>query len=317
MIQNSIIIPLFISFFVSLASGPFFIKLLKRIKAGQTERKEGLESHQKKTGTPVMGGLIFLTSILVVGIIYLNKMPHMASILLVTFAFGLIGFIDDYIKVVLKRSMGLKSWQKMGMQIVVTGAYAYYLYAQDMLAMRIPFSNGKMVDLGVYTIILVFVVILGTVNGSNFTDGVDGLESSVTSAIAVFFIVASVILNAGIEPIAAAVLGGLLGFLVYNLHPAKIFMGDTGSLALGGFAVACAYTLQLPLFIPLFALIYLLEVLSVMIQVGYFKMTHGKRIFRMAPLHHHYEKGGWSETKVVGVFTIVTMLMCFIALWAL
>lgn len=317
MIQNSIIIPLFISFFVSLAIGPFFIKILTRIKAGQTERKEGLESHQKKTGTPVMGGLIFLSSILVVGIIYLNKMPHMASILLVTFAFGLIGFIDDYIKVVLKRSMGLKSWQKMGMQIVVTGVYAYYLYAQDLLAMRIPFSNGKMIDFGVYTIILVFVVILGTVNGSNFTDGVDGLESSVTSAIAVFFIVASVILNAGVEPIAAAVLGGLLGFLVYNLHPAKIFMGDTGSLALGGFAVACAYTLQLPLFIPLFALIYLLEVLSVMIQVGYFKMTHGKRIFRMAPLHHHYEKGGWSETKVVGVFTIVTMLMCSIALWAL
>lgn len=132
-----------------------------------------------------------------------------------------------------------------------------------------------------------------------------------------FFIVASVILQAGIEPIAAAVLGGLLGFLVYNLHPAKIFMGDTGSLALGGFVVACAYTMQLPLFIPFFALIYLLEVLSVIIQVGYFKMTHGKRVFRMAPLHHHYEKGGWSETKVVGVFTIITMLMCFIAIWAL
>lgn len=314
---NSIIIPLFLSFFISLAIGPFFIKLLRRVKAGQTEREEGLESHQKKTGTPVMGGFIFLTAILIVGLVYINKIPALASILLVTFAFGLIGFLDDYIKVVLKRSMGLKSWQKMSMQIVVTGAYAYYLYTQDMLSMRLPFSNGEMVDFGIYTIILVFIVILGTVNGANFTDGVDGLESSVTAAISVFIITASLILQSGIEPIAAAVLGALLGFLTFNLHPAKIFMGDTGSLALGGFVVACAYTMQIPLFIPLFALIYLLEVLSVIIQVGYFKMTHGKRVFRMAPLHHHYEKGGWSETKVVGVFTIVTILMCFLALAAL
>lgn len=187
MIQNSIIIPLFISFIISLAVGPFVIKLMTRVKAGQTERKEGLESHQKKTGTPLMGGLIFLTAILIVGIIYLNRMPYMASILIVTFAFGIIGFLDDFIKAVLKRSMGLKSWQKMGMQIIVTSGYAYYLYTKDLLSMRIPFSNGKMVDMGIFGIILLFVVILGTVNGSNFTDGVDGLESSVTSAISGVF----------------------------------------------------------------------------------------------------------------------------------
>jgi phospho-N-acetylmuramoyl-pentapeptide-transferase len=225
--------------------------------------------------------------------------------------------MDDFIKVVLKRAMGLRAWQKMGMQIIVTASYAYYLYREDMLGVRIPFGNGSIHDLGFFAVVLVFIVVLGTVNGANFTDGVDGLASSVTAVIALFFVVVSSMLQAGIEPIAATVFGALLGFLLYNLYPAKVFMGDTGSLALGGFVVASAYSLQIPLFIPMIAIIYLAEVISVILQVGYFKLTHGKRIFKMAPLHHHYEKSGWSETKVVGVFTIVTILMCFIGLLAL
>lgn len=312
-----IVIPLFFAFILSAGMGPFVISKLKKNKVGQTEREEGLKTHQKKTGTPVMGGLIFLFAILIVGIVYLKRTPNILPILIVTLSFGIIGFMDDFIKVVLKRSMGLKAWQKMGMQFLVTAGYAYHLFLKDMLSLRIPFGNGTMCNLGLCSIPLLFLVVLGTVNGANFTDGVDGLASSVTAVLAMFFIFVSMMLKTGIEPIAAAVFGALLGFLLYNFYPAKVFMGDTGSLALGGFVVSCAYTLQMPLFIPIIAIIYLAEVLSVIIQVGYFKISHGKRIFKMAPLHHHFEKSGWSETKVVGVFTIITILMCFIGLLAL
>jgi len=315
--KYSTIIPLFGAFILSAAIGPFIINRLKKNKIGQTEREEGLKTHQIKTGTPVMGGLIFLFAIFVVGILCINIAPAIIPILILTFAFGMIGFMDDFIKVVLKRAMGLRAWQKMGLQVLVTGCYAYYLYSKNMLGMRIPFGNGEMINAGIVSILLLIVVVLGTVNGANFTDGVDGLAGSVTAVIALFFLIASILLDAGIEPISGAVFGALLGFLLYNFYPAKVFMGDTGSLALGGFVVATAYTLQMPLFIPLIAIIYLAEVVSVILQVGYFKISHGKRIFKMAPLHHHYEKSGWSETKVVGVFTIVTILTCFIGLLAL
>jgi phospho-N-acetylmuramoyl-pentapeptide-transferase len=180
--------------------------------------------------------------------------------------------------------------------------------------MLIPFSGGKYLDVSYLFIPSFFVVVLGTVNGSNFTDGLDGLESSVTALIATFFSVVAIGMQSGVSPITGAVAGSLLAFLVYNVYPAKVFMGDTGSLALGGFVAATAYMLQMPLFILIVALIYLVEVLSVILQVGFFKLTGGKRIFKMAPIHHHFELVGWSETRVVAIFSIVTTILCLIAL---
>lgn len=180
--------------------------------------------------------------------------------------------------------------------------------------MYVPFTKGMTLHLGWAAIPVGLFILVGTVNGSNFTDGVDGLETSVTSVLAAFFMVAAIGMKVEIAPIAATVLGALLGFLLYNVNKALVFMGDTGSLALGGFVVSSAYALKLELYLPIIALVYFVEVLSVIIQVLYFKATHGKRIFRMAPIHHHFELGGWSEAKVVGVFTIVTVVLCAIAL---
>jgi phospho-N-acetylmuramoyl-pentapeptide-transferase len=180
--------------------------------------------------------------------------------------------------------------------------------------MKIPFMNGALLDLGVLSVPAVFVVVIGTVNGTNFTDGLDGLASSVTVMVATFFSVMAIGTNSGIEPITCAVVGALLGFLLFNVYPASVFMGDTGSLALGGFVAGTAYMLQMPLFILIVGFIYLAEVLSVILQVSYFKLTGGKRIFKMAPIHHHFELCGWSETRVVAVFSIVTALLCLIAL---
>jgi len=240
-------------------------------------------------------------------------------VLFLTLGFGLIGFLDDYLKVVLKRSDGLLPWQKMALQIVVTAVFAFYLvnYSNVSLTMRIPFWSGHYLNLGWFAVPVLFFAVIGTVNGVNFTDGLDGLASSVTLIVAVFFTVVSLGLGSGVEPITCAVVGSLMGFLLFNVYPAKVFMGDTGSLALGGFVAGVAYAMQMPLFIILVGLIYLIEVLSVMIQVSYFKATHGKRIFKMAPIHHHFELCGWSETRVVAVFSVVTAIMCLIALLAL
>ena len=233
-----------------------------------------------------------------------------------TLGFGLIGFLDDYIKVVLKRSMGLRAWQKMALQILVTGVFAYYIihYTDVSLAMRVPFVAGTYLDFGWLNIPLLFFIVIGTVNGTNFTDGLDGLASSVTVLVATFFTVVAIGLGSGIEPITCAVVGALLGFLLFNVHPASVFMGDTGSLALGGFVAATAYMMQMPIFLAIVGFIYVIEVLSVMIQVSYFKISGGKRIFKMAPIHHHFELCGWSETRVVAVFSIVTALLCLVAL---
>ena len=179
--------------------------------------------------------------------------------------------------------------------------------------MKIPFWTNHYLDFGIWNIPVLFFIVIGTVNGTNFTDGLDGLASSVTVIVATFFTVVAIGVGSGIEPITCAVVGALLGFLLFNVYPASVFMGDTGSLALGGFVAATAYMLQMPLFIAIVGFIYLAEVLSVILQVGYFKMTGGKRIFRMAPIHHHFELGGWSETRVVTVFSIVTALLCLIA----
>ena len=313
-----VVIPVIIAFVISAALAPVVIPFLRKLKVGQTERKE-LESHQKKMGTPTMGGIIILAAVIVTSLIYIKDYPKIVPILFLTVGFGIIGFLDDYLKVVLRRSDGLLAWQKMILQIVVTAVFAVYMIKVSgvSLEMLIPFSGGKYLDLGWVAVPRLFFAVIGTVNGVNFTDGLDGLASSVTVMVATFFSVVAVGTQSGIEPITCAVVGALLGFLLFNVYPASIFMGDTGSLALGGFVAGTAYMLQMPLFILIVGFIYLIEVLSVIIQVTYFKKTGGKRIFRMAPIHHHFELGGWSETKVVAVFSITTAILCMIALLAL
>ena len=313
-----IVIPVIVSFAISALLGPIVIPFLRRLKVGQTERKE-LESHLKKNGTPTMGGLMILASIIITSVFYVKDYPKIVPILFMTVGFGVIGFLDDYLKVVLRRSDGLLAWQKMLCQIVVTTVFAVYMgcYSDVPLTMLIPFSGGKYLDLGWGAFPVLYLAVIGTVNGTNFTDGLDGLASSVTIMVATFFSVVAIGTNAGIAPITCAVVGALLGFLLFNVYPASVFMGDTGSLALGGFVVSAAYMMQMPLFIVIVGLIYLVEVLSVIIQVTYFKKTGGKRIFRMAPIHHHFELSGWSETRVVAVFSIITALLCLIGYAAL
>lgn len=313
-----IVIPVIIAFAISALLGPVVIPFLRKLKVGQTERKE-LESHLKKNGTPTMGGIMILASIIITSLFYVKDYPKIIPILFMTVGFGVIGFLDDYLKVVLRRSDGLLAWQKMILQIIVTGVFAVYMvkYSGVALTMLIPFSGGKYLDLGWLAIPVLFFAVVGTVNGTNFTDGLDGLASSVTIMVATFFSVVAIGTNAGIAPITCAVVGALLGFLLFNVYPASVFMGDTGSLALGGFVASTAYMLQMPIFIIIVGLIYMVEVLSVMIQVTYFKKTGGKRIFKMAPIHHHFELCGWSETRVVAVFSIITAILCLVALMAM
>ena len=314
--SSHIVIPVLISFAVSLVLGPVVIPFLRKLKMKQTERVEGVQSHLKKAGTPTMGGIIILLSVIVTSLFYIRDYPKIIPVLFLTVAFGLIGFLDDYLKVVLKRSDGLMPMQKMALQIVVTFIFAYYLVrvADIPLTMLVPFSGGYYLDLGWLAYPVLFFAVIGTVNGTNFTDGLDGLASSVTVLVATFFTVVAVGTNSGIEPITCAVVGALLGFLLFNVYPASVFMGDTGSLALGGFVAGTAYMLQMPLFIIIVGFIYLVEVASVIIQVTYFKKTGGKRIFKMAPIHHHFELCGWSETRVVTVFSVITALLSLVAL---
>lgn len=318
--MNSVIlISVLVSFAISVLLGPVVIPFLRRLHIGQTERTEGPESHLKKNGTPTMGGILILVSVVITSILFVRDYPRIIPVLFFTLGFGLVGFLDDYIKVVLRRSMGLRAWQKFALQILVTGVFVVYLlhYTDVSLAMKVPFLKGVYLDFGWFNIPILFFVVIGTVNGTNFTDGLDGLASSVTVLVATFFTVVAIGTNSGIEPITCAVVGALLGFLLFNVHPASVFMGDTGSLALGGFVAATAYMMQMPLFIVIVGLIYLVEVLSVMMQITYFKLTGGKRIFKMAPIHHHFELCGWSETRVVAVFSIVTALLCLVALFGI
>ena len=318
-IYIAVAIPVIIAFAISVALGPVIIPFLRKLKFGQTVRDDGPQSHLKKNGTPTMGGIIFLISVILTSCIYVKDYPQIIPVLFVTVGFGVIGFLDDYIKIVLKRSEGLTPSQKMFGQIIVTGVFAVYMYKFSGISMEmiVPFFPNVTLDLGFLTIPVMFLAIIGTVNGVNFTDGLDGLATSVTIMVAVFFGVVALGVASGVWPIACAVIGALLGFLLFNVHPASVFMGDTGSLALGGFVASIAYMLQMPIFILIVGLIYWIEILSVIIQVGYIKISHGKRIFRMAPIHPHFELGGWSETKVVAVFTIVTAMLCLIGLMAL
>ncbi len=308
-----VFLPMLVSFIIVLILGPICIPLLRRLKMGNTER-EYIKEHKLKNGTPSMGGIMILIAFSIVGFYYARFSPHIYPILYLTLGFGIIGFVDDFLKAIKHSSDGLKAWQKMLGQLLVTTGFAVYMvkFSDVNLEIRIPYT-GAFIDIGWLAVVVLYLAVLGTVNGANFTDGLDGLATSVTLVIAAFFGMASITLYSDITPAAAAMIGALLGFLMFNVHPAKIFMGDTGSLALGGFVVASAYMLKMPVFIILVALIYLVEVLSVILQVGYFKLTHGKRIFRMAPIHHHYELGGWSEVKVVAVFTTVTIFLCVFA----
>lgn len=313
--KYDIVIPILIAFAVSVISGPLVIPFLRKLKVGQTVRQEGPQTHLKKSGTPTMGGIMILLSILTASVIYMKDYPKIIPVLFLTLGFGLVGFLDDYIKVVLKRSMGLRAWQKMALQLLITCVFLFYLTTcTDIpLVMKVPFFPELTLDLGAFTLPFLVLVIIGTDTGANFTDGLDGLASSVTLMIAIFFSIVAIGTESGIEPVTCAVVGALLGFLLFNFHPASVFMGDTGSLALGGFVASAAIVLQMPLFILIVAFIYVIEVLSVILQVGCFKLTKGKRIFKMAPIHHHFELSGWRETKVVAVFTIITAVLCLLA----
>ena len=314
--SNVSVLAVVISFAISALLGPIVIPILRSIKCGQTVREDGPATHLGKTGTPTMGGILILFSVTVTTLLFMGKYPETAPILFLTIGFGLIGFLDDYIKVVCRRSLGLRAWQKLLGQLAVTAGFAYYLlqYTNVDLTMKIPFLSGKYLDFGIWNLPILFFIVLGTANGVNFTDGLDGLAGSVTVIVAIFFSVAAVGSKSGIEPITCAVAGALLGFLLFNAHPAAVFMGDTGSLALGGFVAACGYVLQMPIYIAIIGIVYLAEVVSVIIQVAYFKISGGKRLFRMAPLHHHFELCGWSERKITALFTIVTAIMCLIGL---
>lgn len=313
------ILAIIIAFAISALLCPIIIPFLHKLKFGQQVRDDGPQSHLKKQGTPTMGGLIILSSIIITSLFYIPSYPKIIPVLFMTAGFGIIGFLDDYIKIILKRSEGLTPLQKLAGQIVITGIFAWYVLNSGEVGtdMLIPFTggfeDGKFLSLGILFVPALFFVTLGTDNGVNFTDGLDGLCTSVTILVATFLTIVAIGEDMGISPITGAVVGSLLGFLLFNVYPAKVFMGDTGSLALGGFVASAAYMMRLPLFIPIIGLIYLVEVLSVIIQVTYFKKTGGKRIFKMAPIHHHFELCGWSETRVVAVFSIVTAILCMIA----
>lgn len=320
MFSFSVFLPAFVSFALTVLLCPIFIPILHKMKFGQFVREEGPESHLKKAGTPTMGGIVMLAVFTVMGAAYVVYESELFPVILLTVGFGFIGFLDDYIKLALKRSLGLRAWQKLGLQIIVTAVFAYILLNSypELTQIVIPFTGGKVVwQLGILFVPFVFITVLGTVNGANFTDGLDGLATTVTLIITMFFAALAIKVGSNTSHTAMIMIGTLLGFLIFNTYPAKVFMGDTGSLALGGFVAAEAFMLRVPLFIVIVAFIYLAEILSVMLQVSYFKLTHGKRIFKMSPIHHHFELSGFEETRVVAMFAVVTIILCFVGFIAL
>lgn len=291
--------------------------MLRKLKFGQNVRDDGPETHLAKQGTPTMGGVSFLVAFVITSIFFLKGNMDGAAIMLLTLGFGLVGFLDDYIKVVKKRSLGLRAYQKLLLQLVFTGFFCVYVLKNVGTAIYVPFTNGLMLDLGILFVPFLFVAVLGTVNGVNLTDGLDGLSSGVTLLVAAFFMIVSWAAGSTVAPVCGAIIGGLLAFLIFNSYPAKVFMGDTGSLALGGFVASVAFILKMPIFIVIVGFIYLWESITVMLQVGWFKITkkkygEGRRLFKMAPFHHHLEKCGWRETKVVTLFYVTTALLCLV-----
>ena len=303
---------LIIAFVLCIFVCPVLIPFLHRLKFGQTVRDDGPQTHLQKTGTPTMGGLAFLAAF-VLAAIFMTPTHETIAVILVTIGFGLIGFIDDYIKVVKKRSLGLKPMQKIVGQLIICVLFMVYLNKSGVgTEIYIPFTGGKTWDLGILFIPFCIIAVLATVNGVNLTDGLDGLADGVTLIVCVFFTMCAYAAGNGIVTAGGAMIGGLLAFLIFNAYPAKVFMGDTGSLALGGFIVACAFILKMPLFILIAGIIYVVETLSVAIQVTVYKKTK-KRVFKMAPLHHHFELSGWSETKVVTLFYVITAIACLVS----
>lgn len=321
-----------LSFLIAFLLGFVLIPWLRKLKFGQTILDIGPAWHKSKQGTPVMGGIMFIVSTVVsVTVVLLTDyfmggnlfsgeyiLPNQLKVklvggILLALGFGIIGFADDYIKVVKKRNLGLTVVQKTVPQILIIIGYLITLYMNGCTFMRIPFVGT--VDLKWFFWIFGVCVIYGAVNAVNFTDGVDGLCASVTSVTAIAFCIAALMCKFfGISILSAGLAGGCLGYLIWNYYPSKVMMGDTGSMFLGGLVVALAYAVDCPLILVLFGIIYVIEGLSDVLQIGYFKATHGKRIFKMAPIHHHFEMCGWKERKIVTVFSLVNMLGCAVGL---
>ncbi|MDR5586694.1 MULTISPECIES: phospho-N-acetylmuramoyl-pentapeptide-transferase [Clostridium] len=317
LLNPTVLSALLMGFAFSMVLGPIFIPMLHKLKFGQNIRSDGPKSHLKKSGTPTMGGLIFFISVSVTMLIIGYKPTDEGMIILYSLiAFGVIGFLDDILKIIHKDNLGLRAYQKMILLLLFSIALAYYGYTNIGTDIIIPFMNSKL-NLGIFYIPLVVVYYAATTNAVNLTDGIDGLASSVTVIVLTFFAIVGFKTGhyqVGVFSIALA--GALLGFLKFNAFPAKIFMGDTGSLALGGAIGTIALILKMPLFIIIVGGIYVIETLSVIIQVTSFKTT-GKRVFKMAPIHHHFEQCGWSEVKLVTVFSIITLILCIIGFIAL
>lgn len=314
----TILLSILACFVVALIAGHFIIPWLRALKAGQTIREVGPKWHNSKAGTPAMGGLIFILATALGTLVLCIVFKQWTSALILAFSlvFGVIGFIDDFFKVKKKQNEGLKPLQKLLLQLAASALYLYVLYRSRHLTSSIwlPFTTGTWtIPIWVYIPFAVFVIV-GCVNAVNLTDGIDGLATGVTMPVMVFFLVTALALKkAEIAIFPAALLGGLGGFLCYNFHPAKTFMGDTGSLFLGGAVCALAFALDMPLILLLVGFVYIVETLSVIMQVTYFKLTHGKRIFKMSPIHHHFEMCGWSEVKIFAVFVTVSIVMCVLA----
>ena len=308
-----------IAFVASVVLCPIIIPYLIRLRFGQNVRDDGPQSHLKKTGTPTMGGIVIMLSFILSALLFLNDNREGLALVMVTLGFFVIGFIDDYIKKIRRRSLGLRAYQKMTASIVITVAFLLYCFTLPGFStyILVPFMPGVYWDLGIWFIPFASIAIIGASTGSNFTDGLDGLNSGVTVLIVAFFLFMAWMMDSPILPITGAIVGSLLGFLLFNAHPARLFMGDTGSLPLGAFVAATAILLRMPLWLGIVALIYVIEVMSVIIQVGYFKLTKGKRFFKMAPIHHSFELSGWAETKIVALFYVMTAIFCLLGYLAL
>lgn len=308
-----------IAFVLVMAMGPIVVPFLHKFKFGQTVRDDGPQSHFKKNGTPTMGGVMMIISILITTLLRAKLSTEILMALLCMFGFGMVGFIDDFIKIKMTRSLGLTAIQKIVLQVALALIISMYKFKTIGSGVQfvVPFSQAG-INIGIFYIPVMLVVILGTVNAVNLTDGLDGLASGITAIVSTFFVLFAFVIanNAGISQMAAATLGACIGFMWFNVNPAKVFMGDTGSMALGGAVTAFALFTNSVLIIPIVGGIYFAEALSVIIQVLYYKKTK-KRIFKMAPLHHHYEQCGWPETKVVFIFWIVSVVLAWIGVVAM
>ncbi|MBR2929204.1 MAG: phospho-N-acetylmuramoyl-pentapeptide-transferase [Oscillospiraceae bacterium] len=315
------IISCIVSFLVTAVAGRFLIPALRRMKAGQSIREDGPTWHMGKTGTPTMGGLMFILGIFIA--ITAAGWKNMLTgdfkhfyVYGLALIFGAIGYADDYVKVKKKRNLGLTAVQKLLLQLAAAVVFLSLMRFEGSLTpnLYVPFFNVSIVLPWVVYLIFAAFVVVGTVNAVNITDGIDGLASSVTIPVALFFSVTAIWWKyTQLGVVAAALLGGLLAFLIYNFHPAKVFMGDTGSMFLGGMVAGLAFGFDMPLVLIPVGIVYICETMSDIIQVAYFKATHGKRFFKMAPLHHHFEMCGWSEVKLVLVFTAVSAVFCVLA----